>query len=482
MKSLGKALLAGVIEHPSDDGPRLVYADWLEEHGEQPERAEFIRLGVRRKKLDDLDPAAWVLDARIRQIRDRHKSDHWSAGLPKLKDVIWCVPTDGLTGSIRVWSPQALVRHQDRILAAAPVTDLALMLEGEPGEGSPESAHRLAGSRLLPRLRRLELNGTVGPEVVGIPVLGESPAVAGLRVLDLGECAHDDDLLESLAESKPWPALESLNLYRNLFGPAGLRALAQAPILSTLRHLGLARGLFHDPGVREILRSPHVGRLRHLNLSENALHSAVIKDLTEVQWENLEILDLSSNELGPSAIRHLAGSPQLRNLRRLDLGGNHKLTDKDARELARSEHLGRLRVLGLGFWKLGKRGVESLAGAAWLPNLARLDLMSLDAGKAGLQALRTAPLNELRWLELNYSGLGGGEVKELLSAPWTSGLTHLDLSNNSIGDEGARALAEAEPLEGLVFLDVSGNNLSEESGKLLRERFGERVIVKRPWD
>jgi uncharacterized protein (TIGR02996 family) len=40
-----EALLAGVAAKPDDDLPRLVTADWFEEHG-QPERAEFIRLQV----------------------------------------------------------------------------------------------------------------------------------------------------------------------------------------------------------------------------------------------------------------------------------------------------------------------------------------------------------------------------------------------------------------------------------------------------
>ena len=37
-----EAFVRAIAEHPDDDAPRLVYADWLEEHG-QPERAEFIR-------------------------------------------------------------------------------------------------------------------------------------------------------------------------------------------------------------------------------------------------------------------------------------------------------------------------------------------------------------------------------------------------------------------------------------------------------
>jgi uncharacterized protein (TIGR02996 family) len=35
--------LQDIIEHPEDDTPRLIYADWLEDHGD-PDRATFIRI------------------------------------------------------------------------------------------------------------------------------------------------------------------------------------------------------------------------------------------------------------------------------------------------------------------------------------------------------------------------------------------------------------------------------------------------------
>ena len=38
-------LLQSVIDSPKEDAPRLVYADWLEEHGEL-ERAELIRVQI----------------------------------------------------------------------------------------------------------------------------------------------------------------------------------------------------------------------------------------------------------------------------------------------------------------------------------------------------------------------------------------------------------------------------------------------------
>src|SRR6516162_306803 len=39
------AFLATILERPDDDAPRLVFADWLEEHGESA-RAEFIRVQI----------------------------------------------------------------------------------------------------------------------------------------------------------------------------------------------------------------------------------------------------------------------------------------------------------------------------------------------------------------------------------------------------------------------------------------------------
>lgn len=42
--------LEQILAEPSEDAPRLVYADWLEEHGDA-DRAELIRLQCERAKL-----------------------------------------------------------------------------------------------------------------------------------------------------------------------------------------------------------------------------------------------------------------------------------------------------------------------------------------------------------------------------------------------------------------------------------------------
>jgi len=64
------AILQRVKDEPGDDTHRLVYADWLEERGGDPPRAEFIRLSVR---LDRHPPAACHVDpgCRCDECRDR---------------------------------------------------------------------------------------------------------------------------------------------------------------------------------------------------------------------------------------------------------------------------------------------------------------------------------------------------------------------------------------------------------------------------
>src|SRR4051812_5986779 len=77
--SAGEELLRAIAESPEDDDRRLVYADWLEEHGDG-ERAEFVRASVEAAK----EPAfRW--DTPAMQRRDeiwRRNEDRWRAELP----------------------------------------------------------------------------------------------------------------------------------------------------------------------------------------------------------------------------------------------------------------------------------------------------------------------------------------------------------------------------------------------------------------
>src|SRR5262245_17786546 len=69
-----EAFLQAIIDDPDDDTPRLIFADWLDEHGD-PERAEFIRLQCEIEHLLPGDSRRPVLEDRIDDLLAEHEMD-----------------------------------------------------------------------------------------------------------------------------------------------------------------------------------------------------------------------------------------------------------------------------------------------------------------------------------------------------------------------------------------------------------------------
>jgi uncharacterized protein (TIGR02996 family) len=76
-------LLKDLIENPEDDTPRLVYADWLEEHG-QPERAELIRVQINLVKPRE-EARRHELERREKELLDEHRTA-WSGSFRDITD------------------------------------------------------------------------------------------------------------------------------------------------------------------------------------------------------------------------------------------------------------------------------------------------------------------------------------------------------------------------------------------------------------
>jgi uncharacterized protein (TIGR02996 family) len=60
------SLLQTIVDEPADDSIRLIYADWLEDHG-QEDRAGFIRARVELARLEESDPRYPEVLARSRR-------------------------------------------------------------------------------------------------------------------------------------------------------------------------------------------------------------------------------------------------------------------------------------------------------------------------------------------------------------------------------------------------------------------------------
>jgi uncharacterized protein (TIGR02996 family) len=477
MNADGKGLFAAICADPEDDISRLVYADWLDENGDEP-RAEALRMSVERRRLPDWEPRAWVLDARRDRLHERHRKD-WDAELPKLVDGGWSTGQSGLVEHVRLDSPRSLLEQEEVIFSTGPIGSLYvnLGLGDEPDDAAP-----LASCPAMARVQTLALVGMVPHTALALPTLAASPCFSNLRHLKREMCGDEDDFLEYLADCPPFPNLESLTLYRAYFEPGGCEALSRSPLLRTLRRLNICQAISNDAGLRHLMRSPHFGQLRDVRLSENNLTPRPFKSFFALDWQHLEHLDLSSNSLSAATVRHLVQCPRMSGLRWLDLSASLRpFGDTSGKVLARSPHLERLRVLDFGFNFLTHVGLDALAHADWASNLTRLNLTGTDMGQRELAALASPTFGNLRWLDLWYGKITDAEIPRLLEIPWLNQLTHLNLMNNEIGYEGARLLAEA-PLDAIEHLDLRANKIAEPERELLRECFGDRVRFVNSWD
>jgi uncharacterized protein (TIGR02996 family) len=66
------ALYRAILAHPDEDTPRLVYADWLDEHGDH-DRAEFIRVQCRLARMNEWDDDYTADRIRATRLLHEHK-------------------------------------------------------------------------------------------------------------------------------------------------------------------------------------------------------------------------------------------------------------------------------------------------------------------------------------------------------------------------------------------------------------------------
>ena len=155
-----EALLRAVCANPDDDTPRLVYADWLDDHGD-PDRAAFIRLQVRVAMLyRSADPrAAEPVHREARAVWDRC-GEAWRAALPTAGGAVW-PPLMFFRGfPERLWVPTdaALVAAVADLLNRVPVQHLEV--------GRFTGDRRFAGLAELGRLKTLTVTNYSADERV----------------------------------------------------------------------------------------------------------------------------------------------------------------------------------------------------------------------------------------------------------------------------------------------------------------------------
>jgi len=83
MNLLRNPLYQAIVANVEDDTPRLVFADWLDEH-DQPDWAEFIRVQCRLAAIDEAETEVPALQRRERELLTRHH-ETWLASLSRYR-------------------------------------------------------------------------------------------------------------------------------------------------------------------------------------------------------------------------------------------------------------------------------------------------------------------------------------------------------------------------------------------------------------
>lgn len=169
--------LAAIIASPEDDTPRLIFADWLEEHGDAA-RAECIRGQielVRQYGRETVDPA---LQSRINALLWEH-TQHWTDELPHMEEVRWLALERGFISGAEVTTGRMTVLLREQIFGFTPIQNLVIR------SSEYDSLRRVMEMPELGHLHSLALQACWLGESGWRPVLN-CPHLRSLRRLELG--------------------------------------------------------------------------------------------------------------------------------------------------------------------------------------------------------------------------------------------------------------------------------------------------------
>jgi uncharacterized protein (TIGR02996 family) len=493
------ALFAAIRANPEEDTPRLMFADWLDEQGDEAShtRAEFIRLQCELARLDndgsdshavyeflrDRDyvtrpTADWTkidlgihrrvaLTMRARDLLKWHEEE-WVPKLPKKAKVEWLtVPFDekqplgfhrGFAHRVRINDPRKLAAVAEQLRRSSPAVTLVA------NEFTSESVGRLADAGLLGWITGLELQGDIGS---GLRAFGQHREAAGVRALAV-HYGNSTEVVTALADAPHWTGLRTLDLPETSVYSTDAEVLFRVPHLRTLKRLN-ARGYEWATNAARALAAGGFAELTSLRLTHGDLDDEAAEALANCpHLKSLRTLDLDGNAITGRGVTALLCSPHLANVAFLGLKAN-PCTGVDAEQLATAAP-GGLRMLHAHGCRFRTSDVRALARCPRLRTLWYLDLDDNDLTTSAVRELVRGFKNfcpPIVWLTYNRIDDRGAE----LLAKWKAAraLDVLHLRYNPTTDAGVRALLDSPHLTNLNGLGIS--NASAETETRLRARF-----------
>jgi uncharacterized protein (TIGR02996 family) len=300
-----EGFLHTIGENHDDDTPRLIYADWLEEHG-NPERAEFIRVQCELARMpeDEDSPRRHHLQMRETILLAEHE-ETWLGPLGR-----WMVHNPdgqpsvfrrGFVEYLEVWG-DPFVKRTRELFGITPLRGVFLQYL------SGALCGRLAQEPLLLRLRNFSLWNVYDGGSDGLASLLESPYLANLESLHFPGMASrylepeerhivlSPERVALLAQSSHLSKLRGLCLMRHGLEDDAVEVLAASHGLRGLTLLNLRDNSIHDRGALALSRSAALQRLQHLDLWDNPIGDVGGRALYD-RFRGALVLSQNSSEL-----------------------------------------------------------------------------------------------------------------------------------------------------------------------------------------
>jgi uncharacterized protein (TIGR02996 family) len=342
-----ESLLAAVFAHPDDDGPRLVYADYLQQQGDP--RGEFIAIQCALARGGNDDRQQRKLERRQEELFQSH-AKHWSAavGIGYYPGIFH----RGFIKQARITSKD-LATYGEILFAREAFTSMVLVTRQYPG-----FTDFLSQITSAPQLRTLEISGGMGDPLAS--ALAKSPLFDHLTHLNVSDTGLQPRATSLLVKSPHLTNLQHLLINNNPLKDQGARAIAKTPSFKNLKHLDVSNTGILAPGASALVASKYLRCLEHLNLSNSQLASEGIQSMVQ-GWElpALTTLYLSNTNLGDVGALALARSPRLANLKNLDVSHN-RIWMEGAQALVSSPHLSHLSELNLQGTRISESDLEQL--------------------------------------------------------------------------------------------------------------------------
>jgi uncharacterized protein (TIGR02996 family) len=489
------ALEAAVIADCENDLPRLVYADWLDEHGD-PARAAFIRTQIALHDKSPADPHFTDLELAQEEavvpLAGRDLSPPSVPGLlfPRTLGLALVVghghfergfPATAL-GNVSEWAARQ-VHHRiplaetlRRMVTDTTVRGLAFLENWT-------ALCPILSAREIRSLTSFAFGMDNNPGTDDLAMVGRSPMVRHLRRFSLLRGWRPHSGFRTLA-GMPFRQLTRLDLPSVAGGRPAVNLFLKAEWVQRLREVRLTVGpgepadtllkglaslprlhTLHLDGCRyaslAAIKPKHgFAALGKLHLSAVNLRGEQADALAGCRFPRLAVLGLDGS-VPTSAVRKLVSADWFPALRSLSISSD-QLGDGGVQSLRTASRLRALTLRGAAVWE---NGLDVIATA--FPDLRSLEVQLPSGADQSLfiteRFLARLATPHIRDLTLRGIRLPLPAVKALAANPALSNLTLLRLENAGMTAEGVEALVTSPRLQRLIRLDFLGHSITTQS-------------------